>query len=76
MAKEHSQRLKSTWKAVVNLVVQRLGGKASLSEIYDEVARAAPERLATNDNWKAKVRQVLNSTGDYVPVERGVWAFA
>lgn len=76
MAKEQAQRLKSTWKAVVNLVVQRLGGKASLSEIYDEVARAAPERLASNDNWKAKVRQVLNSTGDYVPVERGVWAFA
>ena len=76
VAREQAERVKATWKAVINLVLQRLGGKANLTSIYDEVARAAPEKIAQNPSWQAKVRQVLNSTERFASNERGVWQFA
>ena len=77
MAQQQSARLTSTWKALVRTVLVSLGGKASLSAIYEKVAQNAPERLATNPNWQAKVRQVLNQNEAYfAPVDRGVWALA
>lgn len=76
MAREQAERVKSTWKSVINLVLQRLGGKAELKEIYSEVARAAPEKIAQNPSWHAKVRQVLNSTDRFMSNERGIWQFA
>jgi len=76
IAKEQYARLTGTWKSVVGLVMQRLGGKANLDDIYQEVSRAAPEKLTKNPNWKAKIRQVLNSTGTFCSPERGVWMLA
>lgn len=76
VAREQAERVKATWRAVINLVLQRLGGKANLSSIYNEVARAAPEKIAQNPSWQAKVRQVLNSTERFASSERGVWQFA
>lgn len=76
IAREQAARLKETWKSVINLVLQRLGGKASLKEIYEEVAAAAPDKCVQNPSWQAKVRQVLNSTDRYTSSERGVWQFA
>ncbi len=76
MAREQHSRLTGTWKSIVGLVMQRLRGKASLDQIYLEVSRAAPQKLADNPNWKAKVRQVLNSTGLFTSPERGVWMLA
>jgi len=77
MAQQQSARLTSTWKALVRTVLVSLGGQASLSAIYEKVAQNAPERLATNPNWQAKVRQVLNQNeAFFAPVDRGVWALA
>lgn len=77
MAQQQSARLASTWKALVRTVLVSLGGNATLPEIYEKVAENAPERLATNPSWKAKVRQILNQNqGLFSPVERGVWALA
>lgn len=76
IAQQQKSRVVGTWKSIVGLVLQRLGGKANLAEIYQEVSRAAPERLASNPNWQAKVRQVLNSTGLFASSERGVWQLA
>lgn len=76
MAREQHSRLTGTWKSIIGLVMQRLRGKASLEQIYQEVARAAPQKLAVNPNWKAKVRQVLNSTGMFSSPERGLWMLA
>ncbi|QXW20350.1 hypothetical protein KXJ72_17440 (plasmid) [Comamonas aquatica] len=76
IAREQAERLKGTWRSVIGLVLQRLGGKASLQEIYAEVATAAPEKCVQNPSWQAKVRQVLNSTGSFASSERGVWQFA
>lgn len=77
MARQQSARLTSVWRVVVHLVLQSLGGKADLTTIYSKVAEAAPERLASNPNWKAKVRQVLNQNRDqFASTERGVWSLA
>lgn len=75
MARQQSARLASTWKALVRMVLMALGGKADLATIYTKVAENAPERLANNPNWKAKVRQVLNQSSEYfASCQRGIWA--
>lgn len=77
MVKQQSRRTASAWKVVVRMVLMALGGAASLSDIYRKTAEQAPERLATNPNWKAKVRQILNQNPDvFAPIERGVWTLA
>lgn len=77
MALQQSKRVGSTWKAVVRNVLIRLGGSAPLSKIYEAVAQNAPERLAANPNWDAKVRQVLNQNRDlFASSERGIWSLA
>ena len=77
MAFQHQTRLRATWKAVVKNVMISLGGEASLSDIYRKVAENAPANIAENDNWKAKVRQILNqSEHDYMASSRGVWKLA
>lgn len=77
IAREQQARLTGTWKNMVRLAVQRLGGKATLKEIYTTVSQDAPEKLATNPNWQAKIRQVLNANQAlFAPVERGVWSLA
>lgn len=77
MARQQSARLTSTWRVVVRAVLLSLGGTAKLEAIYDKVAKHAPERLATNPNWQAKVRQTLNQNrSQFVSSERGVWALA
>ena len=77
MALQQSKRVGSTWKAVVRNVLIRLGGAAPLAKIYEAVAQNAPERLAANPNWDAKVRQVLNQNRDiFASTERGIWSLA
>lgn len=77
MARQQNARLTSTWKAIVRAVLMSLGGAACLADIYEKVAQHAPERLAANPSWQAKVRQTLNSNLDFfAPIERGVWRLA
>ena len=75
IAKEQQAKLTGTWKNLVRLVVQNLGGKASLDEIYSNVARHAPDKLTNNPNWQAKIRQTLNTNVKmFTPIDRGVWS--
>lgn len=76
MANDQARRLRGTWKAIIRNVMMALGGQSDLASVYDAVSKGCPERIRENPNWKAKVRQVLNSTDDYRSVERGVWALA
>ncbi len=77
MAKQQSNRLASTWKAVVRAVLISIGGTARLQDIYKKVAEMAPERLAANPSWQAKVRQVLNQNPrDFASADRGLWQLA
>lgn len=59
----------ATWKDVVYAVMYKLK-KASLSEIYEEVA--GYRKCQSNNSWKAKVRQTLQF-GPFASEERGVW---
>ena len=77
MAQEHAARLAGTWKNIVRMVVMAIGKSATLESIYKMVERDAPDRLVSNPNWKAKIRQVLNQNRDlFQSVDRGVWALA
>lgn len=77
LARDQQARLKSTWRNIVRVVLQGLGGSAPLAEIYQRVAADAPERLAANPHWQDKVRQVLNSNpSDFKSAGRGSWALA
>lgn len=77
VAKQQYGRVTGTWRNIVSVVLQRLGGKAQLSAIYDEVAKEAPQRLTENTNWQAKIRQVLNTSKSlFSSHERGIWQFA
>jgi len=77
MISEQAQRMAGTWRNLVHMVLLALGGHSSLDRIYAAVSQQAPEKLANNDNWKAKIRQVLNQHPQmFTSQERGVWAIA
>mgnify|MGYP000846879319 CR=1 FL=1 len=77
LAKQQHKRLTQTWLVVVRLALISLGGKSTLRQLYAKVAEASPSRLEQNENWQAKVRQVLQMhTADFYAIERGVWAIA
>lgn len=77
MAKEQQQRVSGTWRNIVKSTLMTMGGKANLSELYAEIAKNAPDKLASNPNWQAKVRQTLQlSENLFVNKERGVWVLA
>lgn len=63
----------ATWKDVVHTVMEKLGGKASLSEIYAEIS--GHKKCEANPHWKEKVRQTLQM-GQYTSDGNGLWAAA
>ena len=70
--KQLRRALEGTWRAVIHTALVKLGGRASLRELYEAVAAEAPERIRKNPNWQAKIRQVLQR--HFNPIERGVWS--
>lgn len=58
-----------TWREVVRLALESLGGSARLESIYDVIA---PAHRAGRAHWQAKVRQILQL--HHTPIERGRWA--
>lgn len=76
LAHQQHERLRGTWRTVVRMALINLGGQSSLERLYAKVAEHAPDRLAQNEHWQAKVRQVLQKHADFISVNRGVWAIA
>ncbi|MFP3637469.1 hypothetical protein [Paraburkholderia sp. SIMBA_054] len=74
-ARQAQSRLQGTWRNVVKLVLMKLGGSAPLPAIYAAVA-SSTDKIASNPNWQAKVRQTLQLHSEFAPKERGVWALA
>jgi len=54
------------------MAFMKLGGKATLQEIYKEVEKIAGNLIQKNKNWQAKIRQQLQY--HFRNVQRGVWA--
>lgn len=71
-AKEIKRQIAATWRSAIRIALMRLGGRATLKEIYAEVEQIAQNLIKNNNNWQAKVRQQLQY--HFTSVERGVWA--
>lgn len=77
MAKQANNRLQSVWKVIVAQAMRSLGGEASLENLYQRIEKDAPEKLRSNENWKAKVRQTLQlNEVMFASPSRGHWALA
>ena len=63
-----------TWKDLVATVLEKLGKKAKLKDIYDEIE--GHKKCMTNSNWEAKVRQTLQLNPIFQNVDKGVWSIA
>lgn len=63
----------TTWRDVVAAVVDELGGKAELSDIY--AAMDGHKKTQANPHWKEKIRQTLQQ-GPFKNEGRGKWALA
>jgi hypothetical protein len=61
-----------TWRVIVGQALVDLNGNASVSEIYDAVVKIAPKRIHKNQNYKAKVRQILQY--HYTRISKGNWS--
>lgn len=68
------QSEKITWNAVVLAAMEKLGGKATLEQLYKEVE--GHKKTQTNSNWKEKIRQVVQTYKDYVRTSKGEYALA
>lgn len=64
-------RTKLSWFTVVLNAMERLGGKASLDQLYREIEGHA--KTQTNQHWKEKIRQVVQSYKDFQNIDRGVY---
>lgn len=75
VARQAQQRLRSTWRSIVQTVMMSLGGRASLQQLYRAIAQAEPERCQVNPNFEAKIRQTLQLASEvFEPVDgRGTW---
>jgi hypothetical protein len=51
-----------SWKKVVTIALNRLNGQASTQQIYELVERLAPDKVESNQHYKAKVRQILQES--------------
>jgi len=77
ITRQNDRHVKGTWRAILRHALSTLGGEAPLERIYQQVSKTAPSsRLAANENWQAKVRQVLQRHRDFANRDRGVWALA
>jgi len=64
-----------TWRNIVASVLEEMGGKASLEELYGAIN--GHKRTDTNREWRAKIRQTLQiHPKSFRSVTRGVWAMA
>lgn len=60
---------RGAWRALVEDTLARLGGRATLAELYHAIE---PRRPTPNAWWREKTRQTLQLYCR--PIERGVWA--
>lgn len=63
-----------TWRHIIASVLEEMGGKASLDELYQAID--GHKRAQTNKEWKAKIRQTLQINKQFKRESRGVWSFA
>lgn len=63
-----------TWRDLIQGAIEWLGGKATLSEIYQVIDGS--RKAQANKHWKEKVRQTLQLHDNFKRVARGVWTLS
>lgn len=61
-----------SWRMVVRTALVNLNNEACLDQLYAQVVIDFPERLQTNKNYRAKIRQTLQR--HFIRRRPGVWA--
>lgn len=67
------------WREIVVEAMKKLGGKATLQQLYDEVPKIDKEKgygkLATNRHYEAKIRQTVQLNDCFYQRKKGsgVW---
>jgi len=72
--KDLRENLNVTWKDIVLAAMEKLGGKASLQRLYQEVSSF--KKCEGNKFWREKVRQVLQLYKDFKRLDTGVYSFS
>lgn len=63
--------LVATWRDLVQAAMQHLGGKATLSQLYELLGTS--KKAGNNSNWQAKIRQTLQMYEEFSSISRGLW---
>ena len=66
----------STWRDIIIGVLDNMGGKATLDQIYSAVEGHKRTRSGKNSHWKEKVRQTLHEGKCFTSPEKGVWSIS
>lgn len=66
----------STWRDILYGILESMGGKATLSELYQAVEGHKRTRTGGNTHWKEKVRQTLHEGKCFIQGQTGEWALA
>lgn len=61
-----------SWKSIVSIALGSLKNEASLNQVYDLVERIAPDKVAVNQHFKAKVRQTLQTY--FTRIGKGIYS--
>lgn len=63
-----------TWRDTILAAIQKLGGKATLKQLYSEVEGNA--KTKNNANWREKIRQVVRTNKEFINIDRGIYQLA
>lgn len=66
------KQVATTWRSIIRIVMMKFNNGISLDKIYEEVEKVAGALIANNQNYKAKIRQILQK--HHTNVSRGIWA--
>ena len=73
-ATQRTRKSLETWHSIVTDALVRHRGTASLADLYRAIERHP--RTATAKFWRAKIRQVLEASDEFVRVDFGVWSLS
>ena len=65
-----------TYTKIIEQELDRLGGIANLSTLYDAVYTNWSFKVANKPNWEARVRATLQESPMFINIERGVWGLS
>lgn len=63
---------RANWKGTITSAMNKLGGTATVQELYKAIEETAGDKTATRPNWQARVRAELQK--HFVRVDHGLWA--